>query len=116
MLKKCLNEIFSTLKGYTFSEINGLYNISCIITFKWYMYTAQNTMILNKYRYCSKSGAREQTNEKTSFIDAGVVYGDSVEKWAELADAQTGKIIQTIINTKKRSKILKNQRKYYMEW
>lgn len=67
-------------------------------------------MIENKYRYCSKTGAREQTNEITSFIDGGVVYGDSIEKWAELVDAQTGKIIQTTIHTKK------NQRTYYMEW
>lgn len=58
-------------------------------------------MIVNKYRYCSKTGAREQTNEITSFIDGGVVYGDSIEKWAELLDAQTGKIIQTTIHTKK---------------
>lgn len=73
-------------------------------------------MIVNKYRYCSKTGAQEQTNEITSFIDGGVVYGDSIEKWAELVDAQTGKIIQTTIHTKKRSKKLKNQRTYYMEW
>lgn len=73
-------------------------------------------MIVNKYRYCSKTGAREQTNEITSFIDGGVVYGDSIEKWAELVDAQTGKIIQITIHTKKRSKKLKNQRTYYMEW
>lgn len=73
-------------------------------------------MIVNKYRYCSKTGAREQTNEITSFIDGGVVYGDSIEKWAELVDAQTGKIIQTTIHTKNRSKKLKNQRTYYMEW
>lgn len=73
-------------------------------------------MIVNKYRYCSKTGAREQTNEITSFIDGGVVYGDSIEKWAELVDAQTGKIIQTTIQTKKRSTKLKNQRTYYMEW
>lgn len=73
-------------------------------------------MIVNKYRYCSKTGAREQTNEITSFIDGGVVYGDSIEKWAELVDAQTGKIIQTTIHTKKPSKKLKNQRTYYMEW
>lgn len=73
-------------------------------------------MIVNKYRYCSKTGAREQTNEITSFIDGGVVYGDSIENWAELVDAQTGKIIQTTIHTKKRSKKLKNQRTYYMEW
>lgn len=70
----------------------------------------------SKNRYCSKTGAREQTNEITSFIDGGVVYGDSIEKWAELVDAQTGKIIQTTIHTKKRSKKLKNQRTYYMEW
>lgn len=73
-------------------------------------------MVVNKYRYCSKTGAREQTNEITSFIDGGVVYGDSIEKLAELVDAQTGKIIQTTIHTKKRSKKLKNQRTYYMEW
>lgn len=80
------------------------------------MFTALKTVIVNKYRYCSKTGAREQTNEITSFIDGGVVYGDSIEKWAELVDAQTGKIIQTTIHTKKRSKKLKNQRTYYMEW
>lgn len=65
-------------------------------------------MIVNKYRYCSKTGAREQTNEITSFIDGGVVYGDSIEKWAELVDAQTGKIIQTTIHTKKRYEIEKS--------
>lgn len=73
-------------------------------------------MIVNKYRYYSKTGAREQTNEITSFIDGGVVYGDSIEKWAELVDAQTGKIIQITIHTKKRSKKLRNQRTHYMEW
>lgn len=56
MLKKCLNEMFSIFKGYMFLEINGFYNIFCIIIFKWYMYIVQNIMIVNKYRYCFKIG------------------------------------------------------------
>ena len=36
------------------------------------------------------TGAREQINQITSFIDGGVVYGDSKLQWLNLVDLDTG--------------------------
>ncbi|XP_061187680.1 thyroid peroxidase-like [Saccostrea echinata] len=38
-------------------------------------------------------GARENINQITSFIDGGVVYGDSRKAWLDLADTSTGSMM-----------------------
>ncbi|XP_078321657.1 salivary peroxidase/catechol oxidase-like isoform X2 [Crassostrea virginica] len=40
-----------------------------------------------------QAGAREQINQITSFIDGGVVYGDSELQWLSLVDLDTGSVL-----------------------
>ncbi|XP_062582790.1 thyroid peroxidase-like [Saccostrea cucullata] len=40
-------------------------------------------------------GAREHINQITSFIDGGVVYGDSRKAWLDLADTSTGSMMMS---------------------
>ena len=53
------------------------------------------------------TGPREQINQITSFIDGGVVYGDSELQWLNLVDLETGKhtFLQQNSNPTKRQRL-----------